>query len=84
MAMGTSSRYNGVEEMRSSQSKTETKYHALLFKQHLAACIEKSYGMIRDSLKKEIIPFLNLCIQVNTYKARLQSQIKLQSRSLIK
>nr|GEW01257.1 myosin-12-like isoform X1 [Tanacetum cinerariifolium] len=63
MAMGTSSRKNGVEEKQSSQSKTETKYHALLFKQHLAGCIEKLYRMIGDSLKKEIIPFLNLCIQ---------------------
>lgn len=45
-------------------SKVEPKYPALLFKQHLTAYLEKIYGMIRDSLKKEISPFLNLCIQV--------------------
>lgn len=47
------------------QLKVEAKYPALLFKQHLTAFVEKIYGTIRDSLKKEISPFLNLCIQVS-------------------
>ena len=32
--------------------------------EHLTAYLEKIYGMICDNLKKEISPFLNLCIQV--------------------
>lgn len=48
-----------------SKSRIEAKYPALLFKQHLTASVEKIYGMIRDGLKKEIGPFLNLCIQVS-------------------
>ncbi|KAJ9563359.1 hypothetical protein OSB04_008519 [Centaurea solstitialis] len=63
MSMGTSSGYSGMEGKPSAQSKIEAKYPALLFKQHLTACAEKLYGMIRDSLKKEISPFLNSCIQ---------------------
>lgn len=42
----------------------EAKYPALLFKQQLTAYVEKIYGMIRDNLRKEISPFLGLCIQV--------------------
>ncbi|KAJ7533864.1 hypothetical protein O6H91_13G068100 [Diphasiastrum complanatum] len=41
----------------------EAKYPALLFKQQLTAYVEKIYGLIRDNLKKEITPFLSLCIQ---------------------
>ncbi|KAA8520316.1 hypothetical protein F0562_014572 [Nyssa sinensis] len=61
--MGISSGYSGMEGKPNTQSKIEAKYPALLFKQHLTACVEKIYGTIRDSLKKEISPFLNLCIQ---------------------
>ncbi|XP_071726546.1 myosin-12 [Rutidosis leptorrhynchoides] len=61
--MGISTGYSGMEGKPSAQSKIEAKYPALLFKQHLTACVEKLYGMIRDSLKKEISPFLNSCIQ---------------------
>lgn len=43
----------------------EAKYPALLFKQQLTAFLEKIYGMIRDSLKKEIAPLIGLCIQVS-------------------
>lgn len=46
------------------QTKIEAKYPALLFKQQLTAYVEKIYGIIRDSLKKEIGPFLTMCIQV--------------------
>ncbi|PKI58888.1 hypothetical protein CRG98_020727 [Punica granatum] len=53
-----------MAEVPPGQSKIEAKYPALLFKQHLTACVEKLYGMIRDCLKKEIGQFLNLCIQV--------------------
>jgi myosin-5 len=41
----------------------EAKYPALLFKQHLAAYVEKIYGIIRDNLKKELSSLLSLCIQ---------------------
>ncbi|CAL0310840.1 unnamed protein product [Lupinus luteus] len=61
--MGISSGYSGMMDKSNEQFKVETKYPAILFKQHLTAYVEKIYGMIRDSLKKEIIPFLNLCIQ---------------------
>lgn len=47
-------------------SKVEAKYSALRFKQQLTAYVEKIYGMIRDNLKKEINPFLIMCIQVCT------------------
>lgn len=65
MGMGISSGYSGMVDKPNEQSKVEAKYPAILFKQHLTAYVEKIYGMIRDSLKKEISPFLNLCIQVN-------------------
>lgn len=61
---GISSGYSGMTELPSEKSKVEAKYPALLFKQHLTACVEKLYGMIRDNLKKEMGQFLNLCIQV--------------------
>ncbi|CAH8320959.1 unnamed protein product [Eruca vesicaria subsp. sativa] len=41
----------------------EARYPAILFKQHLTACVEKIYGLIRDNLKKELSPLLGLCIQ---------------------
>lgn len=44
-------------------SMVEAKYPALRFKQHLTAYVEKIYGIIRDNLKKEISPFLTMCIQ---------------------
>ncbi|XP_031126297.1 myosin-12 isoform X2 [Ipomoea triloba] len=61
-SMGISSGYSGMEGNPSARSRIEAKYPALLFKQHLTACVEKIYGMIRDSLKKEISSFLNMCI----------------------
>lgn len=64
LGMGISSGYSGMVDKPNEQSKVEAKYPAILFKQHLTAYVEKIYGMIRDSLKKEISPFLNLCIQV--------------------
>ncbi|XP_057807584.1 myosin-12 isoform X2 [Salvia miltiorrhiza] len=63
MIMGLSSGYSGMEGNPIKKSRIEAKYPALLFKQHLTACVEKIYGMIRDGLKKEISSFLNLCIQ---------------------
>ena len=65
MGMGVSNGYSGMVGKLSEQPKVEAKYPALLFKQHLTACVEKIYGMIRDRLKKEISSFLNSCIQVN-------------------
>ncbi|KAL2478562.1 Myosin-12 [Forsythia ovata] len=61
--MGISSGYSGMDGNMNAKLRIEAKYPALLFKQHLTACVEKLHGMIRDSLKKEISPFLNLCIQ---------------------
>ncbi|KAK6162793.1 hypothetical protein DH2020_002634 [Rehmannia glutinosa] len=61
---GLSSGYSGMEGNPIAKSRIEAKYPALLFKQHLTACVEKIYGMIRDGLKKEISPFLTLCIQL--------------------
>lgn len=46
----------------------EARYPAILFKQHLTACVEKIYGLIRDNLKKELAPLLGLCIQVRVQK----------------
>lgn len=43
----------------------EAKYPALLFKQQLAAYVEKIFGMIRDNLKKELSALISLCIQVS-------------------
>jgi len=45
-------------------SMVEAKYPALRFKQQLTAYVEKIYGIMRDNLKKEISPFLTMCIQV--------------------
>ncbi|GAB2281889.1 hypothetical protein Dimus_016455 [Dionaea muscipula] len=41
----------------------EARYPALLFKQQLTAYVEKIYGIIRDNLKRELSPFISLCIQ---------------------
>ncbi|KAK6933673.1 Myosin, N-terminal, SH3-like [Dillenia turbinata] len=60
-----SSGYSGMVGEPNLQAKVEAKYPALLFKQHLTAYVEKTYGMIRDSLKKEISPLLSLCIQAS-------------------
>lgn len=73
MGTGISSGYSGMEGKLTSRSRIEAKYPALLFKQHLTACMEKIYGMIRDSLKKEISPFLNLCIQVTMLHLKCKS-----------
>ncbi|XP_021662313.2 myosin-12 [Hevea brasiliensis] len=63
MGIGVSSGYSGMVGKPNEQLKVEAKYPALLFKQHLTAYVEKIYGLIRDSVKKEISSFLNLCIQ---------------------
>ncbi|KAK6937695.1 IQ motif, EF-hand binding site [Dillenia turbinata] len=47
----------------SAVRQVEAKYPALLFKQQLAAYVEKIYGIIRDNLKKELGALLALCIQ---------------------
>ncbi|CAH8264422.1 unnamed protein product [Arabidopsis lyrata] len=62
VGLETSSGYSGMVGISNDQQMVEAKYPALLFKQHLAAYVEKTYGMIRDKLKKEIDPLLNLCI----------------------
>ncbi|WOL20211.1 myosin-15 isoform X1 [Canna indica] len=46
-----------------SLAHVDAQYPAILFKQQLAACLEKIYGLMRDNLKKEILPLLNFCIQ---------------------
>ncbi|XP_010414067.1 PREDICTED: myosin-12-like isoform X2 [Camelina sativa] len=62
VGLETASGYSGMVGISNDQQMIEAKYPALLFKQHLAAYVEKTYGMIRDKLKKEINPLLNLCI----------------------
>ncbi|CAN8247655.1 unnamed protein product [Cochlearia groenlandica] len=62
VGLETSSGYSGMVGKSNDQQMIDAKYPALLFKQHLAAYVEKTYGMIRDNLKKEINPLLNLCI----------------------
>ncbi|XP_023639567.1 myosin-12 isoform X2 [Capsella rubella] len=62
VGLETASGYSGMVGISTDQQMIEAKYPALLFKQHLAAYVEKTYGMIRDKLKKEINPLLNLCI----------------------
>ncbi|KAI5393544.1 hypothetical protein KIW84_060605 [Lathyrus oleraceus] len=44
-------------------SHVEARYPAILFKQQLTACVEKIFGLLRDNLKKELSPLLQLCIQ---------------------
>ncbi|KAK1309930.1 hypothetical protein QJS10_CPA08g00135 [Acorus calamus] len=78
--IGISSGYSGMVGKLDVQSKVEAKYPALLFKQHLTAYVEKIYGMIRDILKKEIAPFLNMCIQAPR-SARVRS-IRGSSKSI--
>lgn len=46
----------GVEQINA-------KYPAFLFKQQLAAFVEKVYGMLRDRMKKDMAPALAACIQ---------------------
>ncbi|KAL8224936.1 hypothetical protein R6Q57_017493 [Mikania cordata] len=41
----------------------DPKYPAVLFNQQLIAYVEKTYGLIRDNIKREISPSLGLCIQ---------------------
>ncbi|XP_009395668.2 myosin-12-like isoform X1 [Musa acuminata AAA Group] len=79
--MGISSGYSGMVGKSEDQSRMEAKYPAILFKQQLTAYVEKIYGMIRDSLKKEISPFLTLCIQAPR-SARARS-IRGSSKSIL-
>ncbi|CAJ2674075.1 myosin-7-like [Trifolium pratense] len=41
----------------------DAKYPALLFKQQLAAYVEKIYGIVRENMKKEFSPLLSSCIK---------------------
>lgn len=59
ISFGNGGVIGGLDTLR----QVEAKYPALLFKQQLTAYVEKIYGMIRDSVKKEISPLLGLCIQ---------------------
>ncbi|WMV10960.1 hypothetical protein MTR67_004345 [Solanum verrucosum] len=80
LSMAISSGYSGIEGSPNVRTRIEAKYPALLFKQHLTACVEKIYGMIRDNLKKEISPFLNQCIHAPR-SARIKP-LKGSSRSI--
>lgn len=73
--MRISTGYSGMLGKQSSRSKVDAKYPALLFKQHLTAFVEKIYGIIRDNLKKEISPFLAMCIQVYVFLKKLWSTL---------
>ncbi|XP_031129702.1 myosin-7-like isoform X1 [Ipomoea triloba] len=41
----------------------EAKYPALLFKQQLTAYVEKIYGILRDNMKRNLLPILYSCVQ---------------------
>ncbi|CAL0314822.1 unnamed protein product [Lupinus luteus] len=43
----------------------DAKYPALLFKQQLAAYVEKIYGIIEENLKKDLSPLLSSCTQAH-------------------
>jgi hypothetical protein len=62
--LGISSGYSGLVGRTDTKSMVEAKYPAVRFKQQLTAYVEKIYGLIRDSLKKEISAILTMCIQV--------------------
>lgn len=49
-------------------SHIDAKYPAFVFKQQLAACLEKIFGLIRDNFKRELSPLLTQCIQVSTMR----------------
>eukprot|EP00887_Chlorella_sp_A99_P001914 scaffold18.g1914.t1 len=40
----------------------ESKYPALLFKQQLDACVQRIFPMLRDNVKKDLMPLLTACI----------------------
>ncbi|PKA49353.1 hypothetical protein AXF42_Ash014255 [Apostasia shenzhenica] len=61
-----SSGYSGMSSKTEDNPRVEAKYPALLFKQQLTGYVEKIYGMIRDRLKKDISPFVTMCIQVHS------------------
>lgn len=61
--LGISSGYSGMIGRTDTKPMVEAKYPAVRFKQQLTAYVEKIYGMIRDSLKKEISALLTMCIQ---------------------
>ncbi|KQK13225.1 myosin-12 isoform X2 [Brachypodium distachyon] len=61
--LGISSGYSGMIGRTDIASMVEAKYPAVRFKQQLTAYVEKIYGMMRDSLKKEISTILIMCIQ---------------------
>ncbi|CAJ1932955.1 unnamed protein product [Sphenostylis stenocarpa] len=43
----------------------DAKYPALLFKQQLAAYVEKIYGIVRENFKTDLSPLLSSCIQAD-------------------
>ncbi|XP_042384069.1 protein OPAQUE1-like [Zingiber officinale] len=54
---------NFIGEENLNLAHIEAQYPAILFKQQLTACLEKIFGLMRDNLKKEILPLLSQCIQ---------------------
>jgi len=53
------------------QSQVVPKCPAMLFKKQLIDFLQKIYGMMRDNLKKEILPHLEYCKQVMSSLLRL-------------
>ncbi|MED6185847.1 hypothetical protein PIB30_060943 [Stylosanthes scabra] len=47
------------------EHQVDAKYPALLFKQQLAAYVEKIYGILRENLKKDISPLVSAFIQAH-------------------
>jgi myosin-5 len=63
--LGVTGGYGGMVGRRPDTASTvEAKYPAIRFKQQLTTYVKKICGIIRDNLKKEISPFLTLCIEL--------------------
>jgi myosin-5 len=52
--LAISSGYSGMVGWTDNKSMVEAKYPSVLFKQQLTTYVQKIYGLIRDSWKKEI------------------------------
>ncbi|XP_042388803.1 myosin-6-like [Zingiber officinale] len=58
----------------------EAKYPALLFKQQLSAYVEKIFGILRDSTKKELSSLISQCLQVTK---TVRAKTMLRGRSFV-
>ena len=61
--------------------KVESKYPAFVFKQQVAAFIEKLYGILRDNVKQEIAPLFQACVQAPRPQRTTSGGVKVASSS---